>query len=329
MAEEQRSKPPLQEIPNRPLRALGESADEEGKILSLIKSIKENLDVKLVALRKDIDRQTHDEIFREVSKIQDEIEKLSSSMEDSKVILLAKIAGFGESVMEKVDAKIASLKSEIETKGRDHADVDIARIHEEIEAVRTNGELARAALAARIEGLAVKVDAIAAAPAEEASRIKQSVDASLKQVQNLVSSFDLPAFVNEIRKMYSEKLVQLEENLKVVSAKLAAAEQENEQLKKALGEKELQLKSNKPSPLPATPALRPDTSQLATERPSRNVSPSPPVQEQPMEQRVVAEIPYTESSSWKKPKVAFCINCGKPRQQEWSQYCIFCGNKYP
>nr|MDO8086671.1 hypothetical protein [Candidatus Sigynarchaeum springense] len=327
MAEEQRPRPPLQEIPNRAIRALGESADEEGKILSLIKSIKENLDVKLIALRKDIDRKTHDELFREVSKIQDELEKISSNADESKVILLAKIAGFGESIMEKVDAKIASLKGEIEAKQSNHAAVDIARIQEEIEAARTNGELARAALSARIEGLAVKVDAIAAAPAEETARLKELVDTRLKQVQNLVSSFDLPAFVNEIRQMYSEKLAQVEENLKVVSAKLAAVEQENDQLKKAIGEKELQLKMY--STPPAAPAPRSDTSQPVPVQAHRDANPRPPAEDKPMDQPAVAEIPYTEPVARRKPKVAFCINCGKPRQQSWSQFCIHCGQRFP
>ncbi len=326
------------------MRTLGESADDEGKILALIKSIKENLDVKMIALRKDLDRQTHDELFREVSKIQNEIEKLASNSEDSKVILLAKIAGFGESIMEKVDAKIASLKSDIEAKENDHAErfaslksdidakesehaaVDIARIQEEVEAGRTNGELARAALSARIEGLAVKVDAIAAAPAEEAARIKQSVEASLKQVQALVSSFDLPAFVNEIRQLYAEKLSQAEEKLKALAAQLAKVEQENEQLKKALGEKELQLKK---SPPPSTaPAPRPDTSQATPERAPRVRSPRAPVQDLQPDPAVIAEIPLPEHIA-RRRATAFCVNCGKPRPGLHASYCIFCGTAFP
>ncbi|MBN2152260.1 MAG: hypothetical protein JW839_12490, partial [Candidatus Lokiarchaeota archaeon] len=265
MAEEQRPRPPLQEIPNRPLRMLGESADEEGKILALIKSIKENLDVKMLALRKDIDRQTHDEILREVSKIQDAIEKLQSNNEDSHTVLGAKVAGLAESLNEKVDAKLARLKEEVEAKQSDQSSIDIARIQEELEAGRTNGELARAALVARIEGLAVKVDAIASAPAEEVALLKQSVEATLKQVQSLVSSFDLPAFVNEIRQMYSDRLAQAEQKLKAIAEQLARAEEENEQLKKAIGEKELLLKSHTPQPA----ASRPDASPAAPERAPR------------------------------------------------------------
>ncbi len=356
MAEDQlkRSPPPLQEIPNRPYKVAGESGEDEGRILTLIKSIKENLDVKLNALRKDLDRQTHDEIAREINAVQEQMEKIRSNSEDSEVILKAKITGLGESLMEKIDAKLAGLKSgigeslmekvdtklavlknDIDAKANDHNSVAVAQIHEELDATRTDGQLARASLSARIEGLAVKIDAIAAAPAEELAQLKQSVETSLKQVQGLLSSFDLTTFVNDIRQMYSDKLSQAEEKIKTLTAQLAKVEQENEQLKKAIGEKELQLKqassspplSSQPSPSTArTP--RPDENQAPSGRVVRAASPRTQIYNLPAESSASVEIPYTEPEARKKT-LSYCINCGKQRSNTYSQYCIFCGAAFP
>jgi chromosome segregation ATPase len=335
MAEEQLKRPPLQEIPNRPYKTITEAVDEEGKILTLIKSIKENLDVKLTALRKDIDRQTHDEIAREISAVQEKMEKLRSNSEDSEIILKTKISGLGESLMEKIDAKLAGLKSDIDAKASNNDAVEVAQIHEELEATRTDGQLARASLLARVEGLAVKIDAIASAPAEEVARLKQSVEASLKQVQGIVSSFNLTTFVSEIRQMYSDKLSQAEAKIEVLTAQLAKLEQENEQLKKAIGDKELQLKQAGPSP-PQSPqpsastarASHPDEGQAPSGRVARVTSPRVQIYNLPPEPFANVEIQYTEPDARKKV-ASFCINCGKQRSNTYSQYCIFCGASFP
>lgn len=358
MAEEQRPRPPLTEIPSRPLRSLGDSADDEGKILALIKSIKENLDVKMLALRKDLDRQTHDEIAREINKIKEEMDKIRSSSEDSQAVIAAKISGLSASLMERIDARIASLKQDVEAKASNRDEVEIARIREELEAGRADGQLARAALAARIESLSVKIDAIAAAPTEEVARIKQSVEASLKQVQHLVNSFDMPLFVNEIRQLYSEKVAQAEEKIKSLTAQVTKLEQENEQLKRALGEKDLELarvpgerdrddhqsrKSVRPAipvqhdqpvqPVheasPRSPAdARPERSPVASPRRDPPVaSPRAKQLDSQAETGFAEEVPLGDTDAGRRV-LAFCINCGRPRPRPNSRYCVYCGTEY-
>jgi septal ring factor EnvC (AmiA/AmiB activator) len=136
--------------------------------------------------------------------------------------------------------------------------------------------------------------------------------------------------VNEIRQLYSENLSQAEEKVKTLTAQLAAIEQENEQLKKAIGEKELQLKQASTSKFDPRQVMvpGPGPSQSQSGRVARITSPRAQVRDLTPEPATSLDETLPDSSARKKG-ASFCINCGKPRQNPYSQYCIFCGSAFP
>jgi DNA repair exonuclease SbcCD ATPase subunit len=322
MAEQLR--PPLQEITPKPLK---KEHDAEGELITLVNSIKESLDTKILALRKDLDRKVYDQISHEFVRVQDAMEKL---------------------------------RDDHDRKAQEQVAADLVKLHDLVEKLQAEGEDTRVTLSAQVASLAEKVEAITAtvaAPAKEVEQLKHDVQSSIKQVQGIVSKFDLPLFINDIRDAFSVKVTQAEERASQLASQLVAAQQEIEQLRLEFDEKEAraleeidQLKGKLASkdaeirrlqqaqaqaqaqihiPAPAIAVSRTAGSPgTLTRIPSTPVPYTGPIYNLDNPARET-EIPYPgPGSDATKKAPTFCINCGTPRGRSAARFCIFCGNEY-
>jgi uncharacterized phage infection (PIP) family protein YhgE len=92
MAEEEK-RPALKEIPVREIKG---NFDSERQIISLMNSLKDNFDAKLVALRKDLEQKTHEQVTNEIIKIQDAMEKLQEKNDETRKALSDQVTALAE-----------------------------------------------------------------------------------------------------------------------------------------------------------------------------------------------------------------------------------------
>ncbi|OLS15662.1 MAG: hypothetical protein RBG13Loki_0697 [Promethearchaeota archaeon CR_4] len=86
---EEEKQPALKEIPVRDMKP---HFDSERQIISLMNSLKDNFDAKLIALRKDIELKSREQVANEIIKIQDAIEKLRTESVDARKVLTDQVA---------------------------------------------------------------------------------------------------------------------------------------------------------------------------------------------------------------------------------------------
>jgi ABC-type transporter Mla subunit MlaD len=94
MTEEQK-RPALKEIPVRDMKG---NHDSERQIISLMNSLKDNFDAKLVALRKDIEQKSQEHVANEIKKVQDAMEKLRTESADARKGLAEQVAALVEKI---------------------------------------------------------------------------------------------------------------------------------------------------------------------------------------------------------------------------------------
>ncbi len=92
MAEDEK-RPALKEIPVREIKS---NFDSERQIISLMNSLKDNFDAKLVALRKDLEQKTHEQVANEIIKIQDAMEKLRSTNDEAQKAISDQVTALAE-----------------------------------------------------------------------------------------------------------------------------------------------------------------------------------------------------------------------------------------
>jgi len=94
MTEEQK-RPALKEIPVRDMKS---NHDSERQIISLMNSLKDNFDAKLVALRKDIEQKSQEYVANEIIKVQDAMENLRTESADARKALADQVATLAEKI---------------------------------------------------------------------------------------------------------------------------------------------------------------------------------------------------------------------------------------
>nr|MDO8118331.1 hypothetical protein [Candidatus Sigynarchaeota archaeon] len=321
MAEEFK-KPPLQEIPSRPLQKI---PDGDADLVNLVNSIKESLNVKMIALRKDLDLTIHDQIANEMARLKEEVQDLIKHLQSS-------IQG---EARDQIAGTLEELKVMHETLNSKHGGL--------AEATST---LSRhvTALAGRVEELASM--AKNAVPASDIAQLRQEVSINLEKTQALVSSFDLPLFINEIRDAFSTKVALAEtrteklakdlehaleersrllQDLDTARARLETTSAEKERVEKDLKETKACLGEEIARLTTLLEQKTAEIQEIRSSRVARQETPSEIIKNAP-ETGLPARRPAPAEAG---NKIAgFCYNCGKPRTGISARFCTFCGEDF-
>ncbi len=322
MAEEFR-KPPLQEIPSKPLQR---SQDGDADLLNLINSIKESLNVKMLALRKDIDLTVHDRIASEMTNVQGKIQELNES-------LRADVQGESRQQVSAMLEEIELVQEQLKNK-----QAGLAESNESLSKGLTS-------ISEKVEGIAAGLAGMV--HASDIEPLRREVAANLEKTAALVSKFDLPLFINDIKDAFSAKVLQAETRAKHLASELEVSLEEKSRLEKdlsdararldvALQEKERVQKELKETTARLNEELSRFTAlmqkkdaelqavsaslvQEARASPARDAAGSP----------VPASSPAVAAPADAGNKVArFCYNCGKPRTGASARFCTFCGEHF-
>ncbi len=190
MAEDEK-RPALKEIPVRETKS---NFDSERQIISLMNSLKDNFDAKLVALRKDLEQKTHEQVTNEIIKIQDAMEKLKEKNDETRKALSEQVT----SLAQKLDQFTAASPDEN------------AKFKEEVQATLD-----------KVQSLTSKFDLTLFV-----NEIRQSFSSKLEQAEKRAKELSEQAEkrqqeVDQLKKALAEKDVQAKQEVEQLKRNLA------------------------------------------------------------------------------------------------------------